>query len=189
MEGDTFGGGFLYHLEGNKVTLGFVIGLDYDNPYLSPFDEMQRWKTHPAVRAHIEGGKRIGYGARAINNGSPQALPKTVFPGGCPGGLRRGLHERRTHQGQPRGHQERHASCAEALAPALDAGRAQDELTAYPEAFEKSWLNEELQQHAQLQAVVQEGQVHRPVDDRHRAVAVAQAGRDHAAVDAAQPQG
>ncbi|MDP1369007.1 hypothetical protein Q6248_29005, partial [Klebsiella pneumoniae] len=67
MEGDTFGGGFLYHLADNKVTLGFVIGLDYSNPYLSPFEEMQRWKTHPAIRAHLEGGKRIGYGARAIN--------------------------------------------------------------------------------------------------------------------------
>jgi hypothetical protein len=64
----------------NKVTLGFVVGLDYANPYLSPFEEMQRWKTHPAIRAHLEGGKRIGYGARAINNGTPQALPKTVFP-------------------------------------------------------------------------------------------------------------
>ncbi|HSC00964.1 MAG TPA: NAD(P)/FAD-dependent oxidoreductase, partial [Burkholderiaceae bacterium] len=80
---DAFGGGFLYHLADNKVTLGFVIGLNYANPYLSPFEETQRWKTHPAIRAHIEGGKRLGYGARAINNGTPQALPKTVFPGGA----------------------------------------------------------------------------------------------------------
>ena len=80
---DAFGGGFLYHLADNKVTLGFVIGLDYANPYLSPFEETQRWKTHPAIRKHIEGGKRLGYGARAINNGTPQALPKTVFPGGA----------------------------------------------------------------------------------------------------------
>jgi electron-transferring-flavoprotein dehydrogenase len=80
---DAFGGGFLYHLDGNQVTLGFVVGLDYANPYLNPFEEMQRWKTHPAIRAHIEGGKRIGYGARAINNGTPQALPTTIFPGGA----------------------------------------------------------------------------------------------------------
>lgn len=145
MEGDTFGGGFLYHLDGNKVTLGFVIGLDYDNPYLSPFEEMQRWKAHPAIRAHIEGGKRIGYGARAINNGTPQALPKTVFPGGCLIGCDAGYLNAARIKGS-------HAAiksgmlAAEALAPALDAGRAQDELTAYPEAFEKSWLNEELQQ-------------------------------------------
>jgi electron-transferring-flavoprotein dehydrogenase len=145
MEGDTFGGGFLYHLADNKVTLGFVIGLDYDNPYLSPFEEMQRWKAHPAIRAHIEGGKRIGYGARAINNGTPQALPKTVFPGGCLIGCDAGYLNAARIKGS-------HAAiksgmlAAEALAPALDAGRAQDELTAYPEAFEKSWLNEELQQ-------------------------------------------
>ena len=145
MQGDTFGGGFLYHLQGNKVTLGFVIGLDYDNPYLNPFDEMQRWKTHPAIRAHIEGGKRIGYGARAINNGSPQALPKTVFPGGCLIGCDAGYLNAARIKGS-------HAAiktgmlAAEALGAALDAGRAQDELTAYPEAFDKSWLNEELQQ-------------------------------------------
>ncbi len=77
---DAFGGGFLYHLADNKVTLGFVIGLDYANPYLSPFEEMQRWKTHPAIRAHIEGGKRLGYGARAINNGTPQACPRRCSP-------------------------------------------------------------------------------------------------------------
>jgi electron-transferring-flavoprotein dehydrogenase len=145
MEGDNFGGGFLYHLADNKVTLGFVIGLDYDNPYLSPFEEMQRWKAHPAIRAHIEGGKRIGYGARAINNGTPQALPKTVFPGGaligCDAGYLNAARIKGSHAAIKSG-----MLCAEALAPALEAGRAQDELSAYPEAFEKSWLNEELQQ-------------------------------------------
>ncbi|MFG6439248.1 electron transfer flavoprotein-ubiquinone oxidoreductase [Roseateles sp. LKC17W] len=157
MEGDTFGGGFLYHLDGNKVTLGFVIGLDYDNPYLSPFEEMQRWKTHPAIRAHIEGGKRIGYGARAINNGTPQALPKTVFPGGCLIGCDAGYLNAARIKGS-------HAAiksgmlAAEALAPALDAGRAQDELTAYPEAFEKSWLNEELQQTRNFKLWFKKGQ-------------------------------
>ncbi|MEE8613824.1 MAG: electron transfer flavoprotein-ubiquinone oxidoreductase [Roseateles sp.] len=145
MEGDTFGGGFLYHLADNKVTLGFVIGLDYSNPYLSPFEEMQRWKTHPAIRAHLEGGKRIGYGARAINNGTPQALPKTVFPGGaligCDAGYLNAARIKGSHAAIKSG-----MLCAEALAPALAAGRAQDELSAYPEAFEQSWLNEELQQ-------------------------------------------
>ena len=145
MAGDTFGGGFLYHLADNQVTLGFVIGLDYANPYLSPFEEMQRWKTHPAIRAHIEGGKRIGYGARAINNGTPQALPKTVFPGGaligCDAGYLNAARSKVSHAAIKSG-----MLCAEAMAPALAAGRAQDELTAYPEAFEKSWLNAELQQ-------------------------------------------
>jgi electron-transferring-flavoprotein dehydrogenase len=145
MDKSTFGGGFLYHLEGNKVTLGFVVGLDYTNPYLSPFEEMQRWKTHPAIRAHLEGGKRLSYGARAINNGSPQALPKTVFPGGaligCDAGYMNAARIKGSHAAIKSG-----MLCAEALAEALAAGRAQDELTAYPEAFEKSWLNEELQQ-------------------------------------------
>ncbi|MCM5678405.1 electron transfer flavoprotein-ubiquinone oxidoreductase [Schlegelella sp. S2-27] len=145
MDDDTFGGGFLYHLEDNKVTLGFVIGLDYQNPYMSPFEEMQRWKTHPAIRAHIEGGKRIGYGARAINNGTPQALPKTVFPGGaligCDAGYLNAARIKGSHAAIKSG-----MMCADAIADALQAGRALDELSAYPEAFEKSWLNEELQQ-------------------------------------------
>ena len=127
------------------MTLGFVIGLDYKNPWLSPFEEMQRWKTHPAIRAHLEGGKRIGYGARAINNGTPQALPKTVFPGGalvgCDAGYLNAARIKGSHAAIKSG-----MLCAEALAPALAAGRQRDELTAYPEAFEKSWLHEELQQ-------------------------------------------
>ncbi|MDO9313609.1 MAG: NAD(P)/FAD-dependent oxidoreductase, partial [Burkholderiaceae bacterium] len=91
LNDDAFGGGFLYHLEGNKVTLGYVIGLDYQNPWMSPFEEMQRWKTHPSIKAHIEGGKRLGYGARALNNGTPQALPKLVFPGGAMVGCNAGF--------------------------------------------------------------------------------------------------
>jgi electron-transferring-flavoprotein dehydrogenase len=145
MTDDTFGGGFLYHLEDNKVTLGFVIGLDYQNPWLSPFDEMQRWKTHPAIRAHLEGGKRLGYGARAINNGSPQALPKTVFPGGalvgCDAGYMNAARIKGSHAAIKSG-----MLVAEAAFEALVAGRSSDELSAYPKAFEASWLNEELQQ-------------------------------------------
>ena len=145
MQDDTFGGGFLYHLEGNLVTLGFVIGLDYQNPWLAPFEEMQRWKLHPEVRKHIEGGKRIGYGARAINNGTPQALPKTVFPGGalvgCDAGYLNAARIKGSHAAIKSG-----MLAAEALAEALAAGREKDELSAYPAAFERSWLNEELQQ-------------------------------------------
>ncbi|HEU4459623.1 MAG TPA: electron transfer flavoprotein-ubiquinone oxidoreductase [Methylibium sp.] len=145
MTDDTFGGGFLYHLAGNKVTLGFVIGLDYRNPYLAPFEEMQRWKTHPSIRAHLEGGKRIGYGARAINNGTPQSLPKTVFPGGaligCDAGYLNAARIKGSHAAIKTG-----MLCADALAEALKAGRSHDELAAYPAAFEASWLHEELQQ-------------------------------------------
>ena len=145
MNSETFGGGFLYHLENNKVTLGFVMGLDYKNPWLSPFDEMQRWKTHPAIRVQIEGGKRIGYGARAINNGTPQALPKTVFPGGmlvgCEAGYMNAARIKGSHAAIKSG-----MLCAEALFEAVSVGRAGDELSEYPAAFDRSWLYEELQQ-------------------------------------------
>jgi len=145
MQDDAFGGGFLYHLEDNKVTLGFVLGLDYKNPWLSPFEEMQRWKTHPAIAAHLEGAKRIGYGARAINNGTPQALPKTVFPGGaligCDAGYLNAARIKGSHAAIKSG-----MLAADAAFDAVVAGRAHDELSAYPAAFEKSWLHAELNQ-------------------------------------------
>ena len=144
MVDDTFGGGFLYHLADNQVTLGFVIGLDYKNPWLSPFDEMQRWKTHPAIKQHIEGGKRISYGARAINNGGLQALPKLVFPGGallgCDAGTMNASRIKGSHAALKTG-----MLAAEAAFEALAAGRAHDELAAYPAAFQASWLHTELQ--------------------------------------------
>ncbi|HEY2977112.1 MAG TPA: electron transfer flavoprotein-ubiquinone oxidoreductase [Burkholderiaceae bacterium] len=156
MDNSTFGGGFLYHLEGNKVTLGFVIGLDYKNPWLSPFEEMQRWKTHPAIRAHIEGGKRIGYGARAINNGTLQALPKTVFPGGalvgCDAGYLNAARIKGSHAAIKTG-----MLCAEAAFEAVTAGRTGDELAAYPQAFEKSWLREELAQQSNFKLWYKKG--------------------------------
>jgi len=143
LDNQTYGGGFLYHLEGNKVTLGFVVGLDYQNPWLSPFEEMQRWKTHPSIRAHIEGGKRIGYGARAIAAGGLMSLPKTVFPGGalvgCDAGYLNAARIKGSHAAIKSG-----MLCADAAFDALQAGRAHDELKAYPEAFERSWLHEEL---------------------------------------------
>ncbi|OBS30518.1 Electron transfer flavoprotein-ubiquinone oxidoreductase [Tepidimonas fonticaldi] len=143
LDEHTYGGGFLYHMEGNKVTLGFVVGLDYQNPWLSPFEEMQRWKTHPAIRAHLEGGKRIGYGARAITAGGLLSLPKTIFPGGalvgCDAGYLNAARIKGSHAAIKTG-----MLCAEAAFEALRAGRAHDELTAYPAAFERSWLYEEL---------------------------------------------
>ena len=143
MDEHTYGGGFLYHMAGNQVTLGFVTGLDYQNPWISPFEEMQRWKTHPAIRAHIEGGKRIGYGARAITAGGLLSLPRLVFPGGalvgCDAGTLNAARIKGSHAAIKTG-----MLAAEAAATAIKAGRSHDELLAYPEAFEKSWLHEEL---------------------------------------------
>ena len=144
MDDDTYGGGFLYHLEGNKVTLGFVTGLDYQNPWLSPFEEMQRWKTHPAIRAHIEGGKRIGYGARAITAGGLLSLPKLVFPGGaligCDAGTLNAARIKGSHAAMKTG-----MLCAEALYEAVvKQDRRHDELKAYTDAFRASWLWDEL---------------------------------------------
>jgi electron-transferring-flavoprotein dehydrogenase len=145
LQTDTYGGGFLYHMDGNKVALGFIVGLNYRNPWLSPFEEMQRWKTHPAIRKHIEGGKRIGYGARAITAGGLLSLPKTVFPGGalvgCDAGYLNGPRIKGSHAAIKSG-----MLAAEAAFDALAAGRASDELTSYPEAFEQSWLYRELHQ-------------------------------------------
>jgi electron-transferring-flavoprotein dehydrogenase len=146
MDDATYGGGFLYHLDGNKVTLGFVTGLDYRNPWLSPFEEMQRWKTHPAIRAHIEGGKRIGYGARAITAGGLLSLPKLVFPGGaligCDAGTLNAARIKGSHAAIKSG-----MLCAEALCDAvLKNDRRHDELSAYAEAFDRSWLHDELHQ-------------------------------------------
>ena len=145
LDEHTYGGGFLYHLEGNLVTLGFVTGLDYQNPWLSPFEEMQRWKTHPAIRAHIEGGKRVGYGARAITAGGLLSLPKLVFPGGalvgCEAGTLNAARIKGSHAAIKTG-----MLVAEAIVPALKAGRSHDELGEYATAFEKSWLFDELHQ-------------------------------------------
>jgi electron-transferring-flavoprotein dehydrogenase len=144
MDRKTYGGGFLYHLEDHKVTLGFITGLEYSNPWLSPFEEMQRWKTHPAIRQYLDGGKRIGYGARAITCGGVMSLPKTVFPGGalvgCEAGYLNFARIKGSHAAIKTG-----MLAAEAAFAAVIEGRQHDELSAYPEAFERSWLFDELQ--------------------------------------------
>ena len=144
MDAKTYGGGFLYHLEGNKVTLGFITGLEYSNPWLSPFEEMQRWKTHPAISACLKGAKRISYGARAITCGGLNSLPKTVFPGGalvgCDAGYLNFARIKGSHAAIKTG-----MLAAEAAFAAVTTGRQHDELTAYPAAFEASWLKEELE--------------------------------------------
>lgn len=156
LDEHTYGGGFLYHLEGNKVTLGLVVGLDYQNPWLSPFEEMQRWKTHPSIRAHLQGGKRIGYGARAIAAGGLHSLPKTVFPGGalvgCDAGYLNAARIKGSHAAIKSG-----MLCAEAAFEALQAGRSGDELSAYPVAFERSWLHTELDQSRNFKAWFKKG--------------------------------
>ena len=144
MDNNTYGGGFLYHLEGNKVTLGFITGLEYSNPWLSPFEEMQRWKTHPAIRQYLEGGKRLSYGARSITCGGLNSLPKTVFPGGalvgCDAGFLNFARIKGSHAAIKTG-----MLAADAAYEAITAGRQHDELSAYPAAFETSWLREELE--------------------------------------------
>ncbi|HZE92213.1 MAG TPA: electron transfer flavoprotein-ubiquinone oxidoreductase, partial [Rhizobacter sp.] len=145
MDNATYGGAFLYHLPDNQVTLGFITGLDFSNPWLSPFEEMQRWKTHPAIRAQLEGGKRIGYGARAITAGGLVSLPNTVFAGGaligCDAGFLNASRIKGSHAAIKTG-----MLAADAAFDAVTNGRQHDELNSYPLAFEKSWLFEELNQ-------------------------------------------
>jgi electron-transferring-flavoprotein dehydrogenase len=143
LDNDTYGGSFMYHLENNQVAVGFVVGLAYQNPYLSPYEEFQRYKTHPEIRKFFEGGKRISYGARAITAGGLQSLPKTVFPGGALVGDDAGFLNVSRIKGS-------HAAiktgmlAADAAFAALGEGRQYDELVSFPAAFEQSWLHEEL---------------------------------------------
>ena len=137
------GGGWIYHQANGQVSLGFVTWLNYSNPYLSPFHEMQRWKTHPALRDLLAGGKRVSYGARAINDGGLQAIPKLTFPGGvlvgCSAGFLNVPRLKGTH-----GAMKSAMMAADAAFEAVQAGREHDELAAYPEAFDRSWLKKEL---------------------------------------------
>lgn len=144
LEAGASGGSFMYHLENNQVSVGFVINLNYENPYLSPFDEFQRFKTHPSIRPFFEGGKRIAYGARAINEGGLQSIPKLVFPGGaligCSAGFVNVPRIKGSHNAMKTG-----MLAAEAAFAALAKGsEGHDELTAYPESFRKSWSYKDL---------------------------------------------
>ncbi|OXC77507.1 electron transfer flavoprotein-ubiquinone oxidoreductase [Caballeronia sordidicola] len=143
LERDTYGGSFLYHMDNNQVVVGFVVGLGYSNPYLSPFEEFQRYKTHPEIRKFLEGGRRVSYGARAITAGGLMSLPKLVFPGGALVGDNAGFLNASRIKGS-------HAAiktgmlAAQAAFEAVQAGRGNDELAAYPKAFKESWLYAEL---------------------------------------------
>jgi electron-transferring-flavoprotein dehydrogenase len=143
LDTDTYGGSFLYHLENNQVAVGYVVGLAYQNPYLSPYEEFQRYKTHPEIRKFFEGGKRISYGARAITAGGLQSLPKLTFPGGaligCDAGFLNASRIKGSHTAMKTG-----MMAAEAAFAALGTNRQFDELIEFTQAFEKSWLHEEL---------------------------------------------
>ena len=142
LDKGTYGGSFLYHFGDNLISYGFVIGLDYRNPWLSPFDEMQRFKTHPEVRRHFEGGRRISYGARALNEGGLQSIPRLTFPGGALIGDAAGFVNvpkiKGTHTSMKSG-----MVAAETVAEALAAGGTQD-LAHYEARLRESWVWEEL---------------------------------------------
>lgn len=143
LDNSTYGGGWMYHFGNNLVSVGLVVGLSYTNPFLSPFDEFQRYKTHPAIRTYLEGGKRLEYGSRAINASGLQSLPKLVFPGGaligCDAGFLNAPRIKGSHAAIKTG-----MLAAEAAFEALATSRQRDELASYPRAFEKSWLHDEL---------------------------------------------
>ena len=140
---DTYGGSFLYHLEDNQVAVGFVVGLDYQNPYLSPFEEFQRYKTHPKIRPYFEGGRRVAYGARALNEGGLQSLPKSTFPGGvligCEAGTLNTPKIKGSHTAMKSG-----MIAAESVFDAIRAGQTGAEVTAYSDRFRDSWVYQEL---------------------------------------------
>lgn len=143
LNSDTYGGSFVYHLADGQVALGLVVGLDYHNPYLSPFEEFQRFKTHPAIAKVLQGGKRVAYGARAITAGGILSLPQLYFKGGVLVGCEAGTLNASRIKGS-------HAAikigmlAAESIVAAVASGRARDELPEYAQAFESSWLYDEL---------------------------------------------
>lgn len=143
MDSGTYGGSWMYHLDNNMVSIGFVTGLDYTNPYLSPFEEMQRWKTHPSMRQYLEGGRRVAYGARALVEGGYQSLPKLTFPGGLLIGDTAGFLNvpkiKGNHMAMKSG-----MVAAEALSSMVQGAGYGVECASYPEQLEKSWLWKEL---------------------------------------------
>jgi len=142
-ESDSWGGGFLYHQANNQVALGFVVALDYKNPYVYPFEEFQRWKQHPAIRAILEGGRRVSYGARAINEGGWQSVPKLAFPGGaligCSAGFVNVPRIKGSHTAMKSG-----MLAADSIAAAIAAGREHDEVAEYQATLNDSWIATEL---------------------------------------------
>ncbi len=167
LEPDTYGGSFLYHLENNQVAIGFVVGLAYTNPYLSPFEEFQRYKTHPAIRGFLEGGKRVAYGARAIAAGGLQSLPKLVFPGGCLIGDDAGFLNASRIKGSHAAIKTGMLAAEAAFAGARRGPRARC-ARRLPRRVPRQLAVRRAVPRAQLQAVDGEGPVRRLADVRHR---------------------
>jgi len=144
LQSDTYGGSFLYHLEDNQVAVGFVVGLDYQNPYLSPFQEFQRFKTHPKIRPYFEGGKRIAYGARAINEGGYQSIPNVSFPGGALIGCSAGFVNVPKIKGSHTAIKSGMLAAEAAFEAIKSEASPADGLPSYADALKKSWIYEEL---------------------------------------------
>ena len=143
LDNDTYGGSFSYHLEDNQLAIGFVVGLDYQNPYLSPYEEFQKFKTHPSIKPMLEGGKRVAYGARALNEGGHQCLPKLHFPGGlligCDAGTLNMPKIKGTHTAMKSG-----MLAAETAFNAIQNNRSNDDLSDFNSNFRGSWAGKEL---------------------------------------------
>ena len=156
LSASTYGGSFVYHLEPGKIALGFVVGLDYDNPHLSPYDEFQRFKHHPAVAPLLAGGRRIGYGARALNEGGWQSVPKLAVAGGllvgCAAGFLNVPKIKGAHTAMKSG-----MLAAEAAAAALAQNRARDLLAGYEQAVRESWIGEELRKARNIRPAFRRG--------------------------------
>lgn len=156
MDPKTYGGSWLYHMEGNLVSVGFVVGLDYENPHLSPFEEFQRYKTHPAIRPTFEGGRRIAYGARALSEGGLQSIPKLTFPGGLIVGDAAGFLNvpkiKGNHTAMKSG-----MLAAETIFAHLTGGENGREVTAYPDALKASWVWKELHEVRNIRPGFQKG--------------------------------
>ena len=156
LDPKTYGGSFLYHMGNNQISVGFVVGLGYANPWLSPYQEFQRFKTHPEIRRFFEGGKRVAYGARSITAGGLLALPRLVFPGGgligCDAGFLNAARIKGTHTAIKSG-----MLAAEAAVDALAQGRERDVLDAYPKGFLKSWLRDELYRYRNFKPAMGKG--------------------------------
>ena len=185
LRSDTYGGSFLYHLEDNQVSVGFIIGLDYRNPHISPFEEFQRFKNHPAIRPTFAGGRRISYGARAINEGGFQSIPRLAFPGGvfvgCEAGFLNVPKIKGTHTAMKSG-----MVAAEAIFESLAGDDSGAALESYPEALRRSWVWPELRSVRNLRPAFRHGLwaglVYAAIDTfllRGRAPWTLHHGRDH----------
>ena len=189
LDSRTGGGSFLYHFGENLVAVGFVVHLNYENPHLSPYDEFQRFKTHPAIRGTFEGGKRLAYGARAISEGGLQSIPKLTFPGGALIGDAAGFPQRAAHQGHAQRDEDRHARPRKRRSRRSARNAQHDELTDIPRRVPRLVGLRRPAQGAQRQAGSQVGRHARHAARRHPHVAQRSAPGCAGGLDAASRQG